>query len=510
MQGEDSESSPRLTHIQRCAVAILVAVATSAVYFFQTDIINTDAIRYISCAQHIERGEWLQAKEYTPMYFVPYLIFCVHCVIPDWILAAQIVSMVAMILVIVPFYFLVNDLFGAKYSFFSTMFFALTPQFREISVMIVRDPVFIFFTVSFLWCVFRSCSHNWKYHFPALLSCFLTTLSRLEGIVVLVVYLFIVFWQSIHANNSKIRKLAWAMSIGILILFASIAYKYHHNTGNFNRINEVLQAIRAPVSYYHSWKVHNIVNELRKMETESYVVNHGHGGDIIRTSRQYIWGIALFTIVRSCAECAFHIIFFLGVLGIYACFPLCADKKILYLFLWLLFFFSLPYIFLLKEDFVSTRYVLASAVVLCCWSGKGFFYVWEKVQQKFVLSSRWMILLAALLFLCPCIKILRCDSGDENLKKAGTWIKEQNLSHKKIITNDLRILFYAGVRVNPSPEEIYIKSSNVELLWQRAKDTKADIITWRGESSARTPIKVIPGKKKHVFIYEFHDDKEKK
>ena len=80
--------------------------------FFTDAVINSDGVLYLQAAQMIAEGRLIQSLSLYPMPAYPILIALVHTVVPDWILAAKLLSLVTAATITVPIYFLTALLFA--------------------------------------------------------------------------------------------------------------------------------------------------------------------------------------------------------------------------------------------------------------------------------------------------------------------------------------------------------------------------------------------------------------
>ena len=78
---------------------------------FTDAVINSDGVLYLQAAQMFAEGRLIQSLSLYPMPASPFLIAVVHTVVPDWILAAKLISLSTAATITVPIYFLTALLF---------------------------------------------------------------------------------------------------------------------------------------------------------------------------------------------------------------------------------------------------------------------------------------------------------------------------------------------------------------------------------------------------------------
>lgn len=492
----------RLSTRWQLAIAVTVAIVGTMAHFVKREVVNPDGVRLVHCAQEILNGNWSQGLEHEGMFFVPCLIACIHQIIPDWTLAGQIISMAAMALVIVPFYLLAKDLFGKDRAFLASLFFATIPYFRETSVLVLRDPVFLLAVAWSLLAFFRIATAPLRYHAIAGMSTLVAALSRREGVFLLCLYLAIALWQGIHKAGA-IRRLLWGIGAALVIATAIIICR--RDSGKTNRMEVFFSVAASPGRFYKELKVHELSRVLGDMEKQRK--SAGQTTVLLETVRHYLPAIYLLVVVDSWIEGAFPVVFILGIAGIWAEASFRSGKSRA-LLLWLGFFTVFPYLFLIYTDIISRRYLLASVMVLSYWSGSGFEYLWQKTRDKLALSPGWAVLFLALLLLAPCAKMLRSPSSkDANIRKAGEWLKEQHA--QSAVSNERRILFYAQISFYGHRTDVVDGQADLSALMEKAKNRGAQFVAWVGEKEKAPPAAaVFPGKKTSIFIYRVENSGE--
>ncbi|MBU1626041.1 glycosyltransferase family 39 protein, partial [bacterium] len=130
---------------------ILISFLLKSFLFMSDSLVNNDGLVYISAAQKFAAGhfeEWLSA---FPMPFYPLLIAIFHFLIPDWVAAARIISIMFIVFALIPIYLLTKELFDRKAAFWACLAFALAPFPNSLAGGVMRDPGFIFFMT---WAVY--------------------------------------------------------------------------------------------------------------------------------------------------------------------------------------------------------------------------------------------------------------------------------------------------------------------------------------------------------------------
>lgn len=504
-----SRRQPRTVILVAMALMLAMLLVSSASHY----VINIDGIKYIYCAQNLAAGQWSQALEHQSMPFFPALIVLVHYLIPDWVVAAYLVCGLAMLLTVIPFYGLVYDVFGKEKALLSTLFFALGPSFISTAAAIVRDPLYLLFVMTFLWAFLRAITRaRITYHALALASAGFAVLSRVEGIFILVLYLLILACLGLRVATPRIRK-ATLIALSLVVVATGIAgYCYYPQLSRLNRFGEVMEIVRHPLQFYQKLEIHQVRRQLRTME--ELLPNSHYSGNILETTRNHILEIYLISLIQKVMECTFPLMLLLALVGIYgeSRYKLTRPQK--YLLLWLLFFLLIPYLFLLYANFLSRRYVMVSAALLCCWVGPGCLYLLERLRSKWAVAPAWLAVILLLLLAIPVGKILHQRSASEhNIYEAGRWLQQNYPQQKNIITNEPRILFYAGIEFNLGKNQNKLVVADAKVGWDRAKELQAPLVIWEDNHDRQplnlgTPIHKFPGKKKTVWIYRVSEERK--
>ena len=125
-------------------------------------VINTDGVHYISAAKQFAAWHVSEGLAIYPMPLYPFLIALVHFFIPDWVVAARLISYVCLVFMLIPLYMLARDLFDRRAAFWASLVLALLPESMRFTLMVIRDPSFF---LLFVWAVFllRRCYGRSEY-----------------------------------------------------------------------------------------------------------------------------------------------------------------------------------------------------------------------------------------------------------------------------------------------------------------------------------------------------------
>ncbi|NNL43246.1 MAG: hypothetical protein HKO79_12225 [Desulfobacterales bacterium] len=132
------------------------------------------------------------------------------------------------------------------------------------------------------------------------------------------------------------------------------------------------------------------------------------------------------------------------------------------LVLFIVFSFLITFYYsLIVRDFVSTRFLFVPAFLLFPWIGVGMVRILNFVKR----SSKQKTLAAVFIIvfiLMPAGKIANsCSKHDNTISIAGRWLgKETKYNNARILTNDMRIPFYAGRNLYSNQEKDLLQYGN--------------------------------------------------
>ena len=94
-------------------------------------IINSDGVTFICAAQEMARGNWGASLDVYSRPLFPLVLHMAHWIIPDWVWAGRILSLLAIVGTLFPLYFLTKALFSQRAAFWACLAFAVAPMQQE-------------------------------------------------------------------------------------------------------------------------------------------------------------------------------------------------------------------------------------------------------------------------------------------------------------------------------------------------------------------------------------------
>lgn len=176
--------------IGRMSVVAVLALMVLGWLAAHTDIFFADGLRYISQARALASGSadagWRKAVDH-PAY--PAMIALSHTILGGdspaaWQSAAQLASILAGVLLIIPLYLVSRELFGARVAFLAGLLLYLLPLTGHVFADTLSESTFLLFWTWGLWGAlrfFRSGSFGWAGLVAVMAA--LAYLSRPEGLL---------------------------------------------------------------------------------------------------------------------------------------------------------------------------------------------------------------------------------------------------------------------------------------------------------------------------------------
>ncbi|MCK5077138.1 MAG: glycosyltransferase family 39 protein, partial [Calditrichia bacterium] len=375
------------------------------------------------------------------MPFYSLILTAAHFIIPDWVIAARLISYTALVLTIIPVYLLTEHIFNRKAAFWASLAFALAPVPNGWVVNVTRGPIFILF---FIWAVYYSIqaiSFAQKRYF--ILSCvfsWLAVLCRIEGIIIIPFCLIFFLYMALRERQERTP-----LIIGVIICLAFPLLFYALGSiilgpqaVSMNRIDNVGKYVN---DFYHLKFMDNynhIYSFLKAAENSPPF--SGWNQNFAAISRHYIPFIYLLGLLEMLVKIIFPLYtipFFYGIKHSFS-------RAHFFIAGLVGSYLLMVYYHQFVNDYASKRFVFVPAVLLFPWIGKGMESIFNKVKtskQKLI-----AILLLVCFIIFPLGKLFNTFSKqDKVIVTAGKWLAgKQELRDVRLITNDPRIPFYAG------------------------------------------------------------------
>ncbi|MGE3819944.1 MAG: ArnT family glycosyltransferase, partial [Isosphaeraceae bacterium] len=189
--GGDWESVTTQGHLSRILAVLCFAGLLFGCLVGRTEILFADGLRYIALARSLEGGanaEALRRSVDHPVY--PLAIAAAHRVAggddrpESWQAAAQWASVIAGLLLVIPFHLMVRELFGDILAFPASLLFFGLPMVGHVFADALSESTFLLFWTSGLWGALRFLRSGSPFGLSlAVLASGMAFLTRPEGLL---------------------------------------------------------------------------------------------------------------------------------------------------------------------------------------------------------------------------------------------------------------------------------------------------------------------------------------
>ncbi|MDY0189375.1 MAG: glycosyltransferase family 39 protein [Desulfuromonas sp.] len=440
-----------------------LSICLKLLFVWQGAVVNPDAATYIAAAQKHAHGLYSEGVSYYRMPFYPWLLSIVHVLIPNWIYAGQLLTIVPLVLCLLPLYSLTLRIFDHHVALVSSLMFALLPAFNTLATSIIRDPLFLMFSLTAILLLILAFQQNrlrWWLWFS--LFSVLAILTRIEGVLIPVVATILVPFYFRNVKKDRISSLLYVGTIALipLLLVALIILLKALGIESFSRLNEVVSWVWQLVSLKLFVGYNNLLEQLKIFQSSLPRADlHNNLLEIVRHYAPIIYLIGL-------SEMLVKIIFPTSLLALWigrgtAIRSMSKERWILILLSLLTVLLNL--LFSMSHNFTTERYLWLAAVAILPWISSGVVVC----LQRF--SSRPMVVvLMVILFVgAPLAKTLMAGvkTQDRTIVAAGRWLQDYDSSATAVVMyNDRRLPLYAN-RV----EDVNLVRS---LAWMRSSAKK--------------------------------------
>lgn len=498
----------KLNSCKALYVPLGVALALKIIMLGLNRPFNTDGILYITAAQYFAEGQFAEALAVYPMPLYPLLITVSHFVIPDWELAAKLISTASMVLVLIPLYALTAHLFTRRAAFWACLALALAPVPNDWSVDVIRGPIFVLFTVLTVYAAQMAIDLKTKRFF--LLTALLAGISflfRIEGIIFISFFtLYGMYLLLMKDNGRKLFLKGYSVWIAILVIFTLLACGATYILEkDFNRIEELTTRAEHIVSLGFLDNYYIIYNQLYTLEENS--PNSDTNQCFAEVARHFMFLVY----VIGEAQDFFKILFPLFIIPFFWGLKRSFHQKQSFL-IWLIgFYLFIMYVFYIDRNFLHQRFLFAPAVLAFPWIGAGLDIMFTKIKNS-IRPKMYFSVFAVLFLISPSVESVH-SLAEENyvLRSAGEWLSEQKWARDgRVLSNEIRGPFFAGLRISNAERTRLPANHDLHKLETRAMNKNIDIIMIEVDKGLDAhyahpthfqKVKKITGQKSNVYIY---------
>ncbi len=474
------------------AILIAVAVAIRGWQLTHTEVTSRDSISYVRIAWQLEHEPWRKVMLESPQHpGYPLAVLAlsrpVRAYFPDdlpraWQISAQLVSVLASVLLIVPMFYFGRELFDRRIAFWACLLFQCLPSSGKVMGDGLSDTLFLLFACAGLWLASAALRRRSKLLFALTgLAGGLAYLTRPEGALVLGgAGLVLLGMQFRRAWRQEWRKALWqgaTLSLAALTVMSpymlTIGGLTVKNTPNIminqqrpdadweNRLKPQPPQAEPHTSLPRPGSVllaawlgpgDRSFDQIAKNITNLNDVYNYHLPAHVR----YLWALRAF--VYETGKGFFYVVWLPVLVGLWCR----RDRFRAVPGVWVGLFVCLTLAGLLyrmaeKMGYISDRHLLL--IILCCtyWAVEGVFFLGDKLAlgaarlwpalagRRWMEGRAWSLTLLILLALTPLPRTLsRLHAERAGFRTLGHWLAQNTLPGDYIEDPYCWAYYYAG------------------------------------------------------------------
>ena len=476
---------------------LLVSLALKIIVSCSISIPNEDAIKYIYAAQAFSLGNFREAIRLYPLPLYPFLISCVHVVIPDWFRAAQFLSWLPLTLAAIPLYHLAKKQFGARAALWCMAAYSLAPNFNGYATEVLRDPLgLLFISLAIVYALKTFGKASGRNLLLVSVFSLLAFLTRIETVFFPLFFLVFCLVLILHRHRQKKIPLK---KIGLFIIlplgfFIFLWLAAPQDFRFFIHLELFAKHFSALMNANYLEIYHQLYDQLGSLST-SYT------GNLFETTKHYMWLVYLIAMIEAAAI----LIFPVNIL------PLLTrggtktkyDKNTFFIAGLIFLFAATTYLNLLHKNLLSRRYLIIPVFLLFPWVGRGLDRLYTMIcnLNRSEKTKKALLILFAFVFLASPLAKTLTNLGDKNLslKQACTWLEHYTESNKSLtlLGNDIRIPFLSN-----TPQKNFLYRVKLKHVERYARRHGADLLII---VLSRKKKEHLPAFKRYQILKEFHD-----
>ncbi|MDY0186141.1 MAG: glycosyltransferase family 39 protein [Desulfuromonadaceae bacterium] len=425
----------------------LLSLAMKLMLLSAASVVNRDAMVYIAAAQKFSCGMFAEGIQHYPMPLYPLLLAALHLVVPDWILAGRLLSLIPLLLCLVPVYFLTLRLFDQDSARAAILLFAVLPVFNTPVTGVVRDPLFLLCALGTLAAVAQ---YNYRSTFKALagavILAVLATLMRIEGVLLLALVPALYVWEKRKNFSARYLFQALGALLGALLILALTVWGFSiFGIASQSRLPEAFEWFKGLITLDILSNYHALMAELKQFQQQLPAADLRN--NILESARHYapiIYALGLTEIlIKEVFPTSLLALWGLrfyseGEQNISALSP----SRAIIVWPWIMFV-ALNLLFCMVHNFTTTRYMRVPIALSLPFVARGISLWWRKLQPRKGLA--WILM--GVFFITPALKTMGYASKkteDHCIRVAGEWVQQHD-PHKqlRLLFSDRRLMVYA-------------------------------------------------------------------
>ncbi len=486
------QSEQRIVFNDRIMLAgiMMLSLAIKLFVFGFDHVINPDGVLYIAAAQKIASGNVIAALKLYPMFAYPMLLASIQWLVPDWITAARIVNIAAMVIATIPLFGITRILFNRNAAFWATLCFALTPEANEQIPSVLRDPVFLLLALATVHFFLKGlASKSIQFIFGALILAGSSFLFRVEGVVLLmapIFYLSLKGMMTKDAPEKRFLRQSLALWIGFpLVLLVLLTTLFSSQLLTQNRLwqfTDEIHRIRTFTAFENYQEIYRFFKTIEDQPPFS-----PYSKSLPAIVRHWMPLIYLIGVLEYFVKQVFIVFIIPLIIVVRRYFSrqnktIAAEKSFI-LLIWVIYMALILYAYMVR-DFIQGRFLFTPAILLYPWVGHGLTLIWEWLGS--IRFARAMQIALALLVIAPAgVKSLQAvTQNDSDQLEVVQFIKsDAKLATAKILFSDPRHWLYCQSSDPYLPMSqaagavsTYLANGQIGAIEKRAMRYQADAI----------------------------------
>ena len=219
---------------------LLIAFAVRAVYWHFCPLIAVDGAAFVKLGKLYFAGN---VRQEMPQFFIyshplyPALLGLLNLLVGNCELVGKLISFVCGLLLVLVVYLFTRNIYGKKEGFYAAIIASFFPQFAYYSQAVLTESLYFFLSISGIylgWLALKT--YRSKFFVFAGISFGLAYLTKPEGFVAFLVFLFLMLFSKYFMNNLTFRDVI-SRYVLVILVFGCFAVPYiiflHHETGRW-------------------------------------------------------------------------------------------------------------------------------------------------------------------------------------------------------------------------------------------------------------------------------------